>query len=80
MIDRGVNAGGVVEQDGAGLGVVELELGKHDGHAAMHELVEHRFFFAEGHHGHALDLALQHAAHAAVRTAGSLFEELTRIS
>ena len=49
VIDGGVNAGGVVEQDGAGLGVVELELGQHDGHVAVHELIEHRLFFAEGH-------------------------------
>ena len=32
VIDGGANAGGVVEEDGAGLGIVELELGKHDGH------------------------------------------------
>ena len=59
-----MNAGGVVEQNGAGLGIVELELGEHDGNAAVHELVEHRLLFAEGHHGHAVDFALQHAAHA----------------
>ena len=64
MIDGGVNAGGVVEQDGAGLGVVEVELGQDDGHVAVHELIEHRLFFAEGHDGDAFDLALQHAADA----------------
>ncbi len=59
-----MNAGGVVEQDGAGLGIVELELGKHDGNVAIDELIEHRFFFAEGHDGDAFDLALEHAANA----------------
>ena len=57
-MNSGMNAAGVVKQDGAGLGIVELELGKHDGHVAVRELIENRFFFAEGHDGHALDLAL----------------------
>jgi hypothetical protein len=30
----------------------------------MHQLVQHRLFLAEGEHGHAVHLALQHAAHA----------------
>ncbi len=46
------------------LGIVELELGQHHGHIVMHQLVEHRLFLAEGEHGDAFDLALQHAAHA----------------
>ena len=41
-----------------------LELGEHDGHAAVRELIEHRLFFAEGHDGDAVDFALQHAARA----------------
>ena len=64
MTNGSMNAGGVVEQDGAGLGIVQFELGQHDGDAAVHELVEHGFLFAEGHHGDAVDLALQHAADA----------------
>ena len=64
MIDGGVNAGGVIEQDGAGLGIVELELCEDDGHVAVDELIEDRLFFAEGHDGDALDLALQHSADA----------------
>ncbi len=70
MANGGVNAGGVVEKNGAGLGIVELELGKNDGNAAVHELIEHGFFFAEGHHGHAVDLALQHAARAGGQDGG----------
>ena len=64
VIDGRMDAGGVVKQDGAGLGIVELELGEHDGHVAVHELIEDRLFFAEGHDGDALDFALQHAADA----------------
>jgi hypothetical protein len=30
------------------LGVVGFELGKHHGHAAVHELIEDRLFFAKG--------------------------------
>ena len=70
MTNGRVNAGGVVEENGAGLGIVELELGEHDGHAAVHELVEHGLFFAEGHHGNAIDLALQHAARACGQHSG----------
>ena len=38
-----------------------MELGKHHGDIVMRQLVQDRFFLAEGHHGHALHLALQHA-------------------
>ena len=64
MIHGFVNSGGVVEQNGAGLGVVEFEFGKNDGHVAMDELIEHRFLFAERHDGDAFNFALEHAAHA----------------
>ena len=58
MANGCVNAGCVVENDRAGLGVFEFELGEDDGNAAVHELVENRFLFAESHHGDAIDLAL----------------------
>ncbi len=80
VIDCRANAGGIVEQNGAGLGSVEPELGQHDGHIVVGQLVEHRLFFAEGEHGYALNLALEHAAHAGGERCGSLLEELTRIS
>ena len=54
-----MNAGGVVEENRAGLGIVEFELGEHDGHAAVRELIEHGFFFTESHDGNAVDFALQ---------------------
>src|ERR1035437_3878511 len=64
VIDGRMNACGVVEQDGTGLGVIELELGEHDGHVAVHKLVGDRLFFAEGHYGNALNFTLEHAADA----------------
>jgi hypothetical protein len=74
------NAGRVVEQNGADLGIVEAKLGQHHGNVAMHQLVEHRLFRAEAQHRHALHLALQHAADAGGQNRGSPLEELTRIS
>jgi len=69
-MNGGMNAAGVVKQDGAGLGVVELELGEHDGHVAIDELIEDRLFLAEGHHGHAVHFALEHAADAGGKHGG----------
>ena len=63
MIHRRVNPGGVVEQDGADFRIIQPEFGKHDGDVVVHELVEHRFFFAESEHCHAFDLSLEHAAY-----------------
>jgi hypothetical protein len=46
------------------LGSSRLNSASTMGNVAMHQLIEHRLFLAEGHHGHAFHLALQHAAHA----------------
>src|ERR1039458_9262025 len=58
-----VKAGSVVEQDGAGLGVIQFELRQDHGNVVVGELVEHWLLFAKGEHRNALDLALEHAAH-----------------
>ena len=52
------------------LGSSRLELGQHDGHVAVHQLVQDRLFLAEGHHRHAFHLALQHAADAGGQNRG----------
>ena len=64
MIHRCANARGVVKQDGAGLGVGQLELGQHNGNIVKRELIQYRFFLAERENRDALYLALKHAAHA----------------
>jgi len=74
MADGLVNAGGIVEKDGAYVGVVEFELGQNNGNPAVYELVERRFFFSEGHHGDAIDFALKHAA----RTSGEHLRTVVR--
>ena len=40
MGDGGVDPGRIVEQDGAGLGIIQSELGKHNGHVAVDQLIE----------------------------------------
>ena len=47
------------------LGLSERNSASTMGISFMHQLVEDRLFLAEGEHGDALDLALQHAANAA---------------
>src|ERR1039458_7252593 len=64
MMNRLMNAGGVIEENGAGLGVVDFKLGEYDGHAPVRELIEHGLFLAEGHDSNAIDFALEHAASA----------------
>jgi len=59
-----MNAGGVIEENRAGFGIVDFKLCEHDRHAAVRELIEHWLFLAEGHDGNAIDLALEHAASA----------------
>ena len=46
------------------LGSSSLNSARTMGTPRLHELVEHGFLFAEGHHGDSVDLALQHAARA----------------
>ncbi len=50
-----IHSGGVVEENGAGFGIVEFELGQNNGHAAVRELIEDGLFFTEGHNGNAVD-------------------------
>ncbi len=64
MLNRGADAGGVVEENRAGLGIIEVKLGEHDGDVVVGEILKDRFLLAEGKDGNALDLALDHAAHA----------------
>src|ERR1700761_90825 len=64
MINGGANAGFIVEQNGAGFGVFEAELSQYERDLMKSELIKHRFLFAEGQHGDAFDLALDHAPHA----------------
>src|ERR1700743_2405756 len=67
MLNRGTDAGGVVKQDGGGFFVLQLEFSQDERDAVLRELielVEYRFLFAEGEHGHTFDLTLDHAADA----------------
>jgi len=64
VMDGSANSRRVVEQDGAGLGIVQSEFGQDHGNVPMGQLVEHRLFFTEGQNRHALHLAFQHAAYA----------------
>src|ERR1700722_6454477 len=65
-----IHPGGVIEENGAGFGIVELEFSQDDGHAAVRELIEDRLFFSEGHNGYAVNLTLQHAARACCQHSG----------
>ncbi len=56
-----MDAGGVIEKNRAGFGIVDFKLGEHDGHAPVRQLIKHGLFFAEGHDGNAIDFALKHA-------------------
>jgi hypothetical protein len=63
MIYRRADARSVVKQDGAGLGVSELELCQHNGNIVKRQLIQYRFFLAERENRYALYLALKHASH-----------------
>src|SRR5579862_1465765 len=64
MTYRRTNPGFVIEKDGAGFGIAQVKLCEDNGDIVECKLVENRLFLAEGEHGHAFDLALNHAAHA----------------
>ena len=70
MVYSGMDAGGVIEQDGAGFGVGQLELRQDDGDITIHQLVKDALFFAESHDGDAVDFALDHATHATGKNSG----------
>src|SRR5579859_3624375 len=70
MSHGSVDARGIVQQDGADLGIFQVKLCEYDGHVVDRELIEHRLFTAEGEHGDALHFALQHASYAVGQLVG----------